>query len=226
MKCSVVKVVTLLWIWRAAQGPQSCWFLQKTSWQLVHMHETLQVLRRRDLKPCQPCLEKTSLAARSDILAVLSTAVAVPLAKCCEMETGWDVGYLGHFPGMGSMSVALLQQFEVLQSLVAGRGGRALLIAWSWCSEVSDRMRHWPALPGQLGMESQAAAVPGQGWAERAAAAWSAGALGVTPHSTLLCLPLCFILCNSSQGGMPGRDTLACRLCSPLFSEKNNMQLL
>lgn len=39
-----------------------------------------------------------SLAATSDILAVFSTAVAVPLANYSEMETGWDVEYLGHFP--------------------------------------------------------------------------------------------------------------------------------
>lgn len=49
------------------------------------------------------------LAARSDILAVFFTAGAVPLANYSEMETGWDVEYLGHFPRMGSMSVALLQ---------------------------------------------------------------------------------------------------------------------
>lgn len=54
------------------------------------------------------------------------------------METGWDVEYLGHFPGMGSMSVALLQYFEVVQSQVAERGGRSLLIAWSWCSRAQE----------------------------------------------------------------------------------------
>lgn len=78
------------------------------------------------------------LAARSDILAAFSTAGALPLADYSEMETGWDVEYLGHFPGMGSMSVALLQYFEVVQSQVAERGGRSLLIAWSWCSRAQE----------------------------------------------------------------------------------------
>lgn len=36
---------------------------------------------------------------------------------------------------MGSMSVALLQWFEVLQSQVADREGRSVLIAWSQYSQ-------------------------------------------------------------------------------------------
>lgn len=49
------------------------------------------------------------LAARPDILAMFSTDVTLPLANYSEMETDWDVEYLGHFPRIGSMSEALLQ---------------------------------------------------------------------------------------------------------------------
>lgn len=98
-----------------------------------------------------------------------------------------------------------------------------------------DIMRHWLPLPGQLEMGSQAATVPGQGWAERGAGSREGLQLlhlGLQRHSVWLptaslpCPLLCIIPCNTSQGGMPGRDTLGCRLCSPNFSEENNIQPL